>query len=309
METWSIEAIVGGREEHLVLRRDMGANMNPDALTRAQEFALLQRAYDVAVPAPRPRWCLDKPTEHSRAFFIMDRVDGESVGRRVVRQPELADARKVLAREMGAALARIHAIPLDASLAFLPRPRHAEDPYDHCLRVVRAMIAALRRDNPTWAYALRWLDVHRPPPDARGPVAVLHGDFRIGNLLVDRKGLGAVIDWEFAYVGDVHADLAWPLMRDWRFEQDHLHVGGVGTLDDYLAGYDEAGGARVDRRALAWWELAGNLRWSVTCHAQADRHLSGQDVSVELASLGRKSFEVEWEIVHLIERYTREKTL
>lgn len=129
----------------------------------------------------------------------------------------------------------------------------------------------------------------------------MHGDFRIGNLLVDPSGLAGVLDWEFAHLGDRHEDLGWITVRDWRFEQDSRPVGGVGSLDDYLAGYASSGGAPVDRDALVWWELLGNLRWAVTCHSQAQRHLGGADRSVELLSLGRKAAEMEWELIDRID--------
>ena len=300
METWAVDADVGGAPERLVVRRDMGANMYPDALSRPDEFAVLQRAFEHGVLCPRPRWCVGADrAPGGRAYFVMDRVDGESVGRRVVKLPELAAARATMARAMGRQLARIHAIPYDG-LDFLSRPEPNEGPCEKAERGMRAMIDGLARHNPVWEHCLRWLSTHRPAASSQGPVALVHGDFRVGNLLVAPSGLAAVIDWEFAHVGDVHEDLAWPQMRDWRFEQDHLRVGGVGSPEELLAGYAEAGGARVDAGSLAWWELMGNLRWSVTCHSQAERHLSGADPSVELASLGRKSAEVEWEILALL---------
>jgi aminoglycoside phosphotransferase (APT) family kinase protein len=300
METWSVDADVGGYPERLVVRRDMGANMYPDALSRRDEFAVLQRAFERGVRVPRPRWCVDAADAvGGRAFFVMDRVDGESVGRRVVKLPELAEARATMAREMGRQLARIHALPCN-DLPFLSRPDAHEGACEKAERGMRSLMDELSRHHPVWEHTLRWLSTHRPPAAAQGPVTLVHGDFRVGNLLVAPSGLAAVIDWEFAHVGDIHEDLAWPQMRDWRFEQDHLRVGGVGTPDELLAGYAEAGGARVDGLSLAWWELMGNLRWSVTCHSQAQRHLSGRDPSVELASLGRKSSEVEWEMLTLL---------
>ncbi len=304
METWAIDATVDGRTERLVLRRDMAVNMYAGALSRRQEFALLTAAHGAGVTVPRPRWCYDGDAD-TRPFFVMDRVEGESVGRRVVKLPELEAARQGLAREMGRQLARIHGIARDA-LPTLPAPTENVSACDEALRATRAIADGLARHNPVWTYALRWLAARTPT--AR-PLTLVHGDFRVGNLLVSPHGLTAVIDWEFSHLGDPHEDLAWPTLRDWRFERDALTVGGVGTLDDLLAGYAEAGGETVDRRAIAWWEVMGNLRWSVVCHTQAERHLSGADRSVEYASLGRKSAELEWEIVHLIERHTREKTL
>jgi aminoglycoside phosphotransferase (APT) family kinase protein len=173
------------------------------------------------------------------------------------------------------------------------------------LAMIHDAMTTLARDNPLWEFAHRWLSQREPAPG--GPLTVLHGDFRIGNVLVTPEGLAGVLDWEFAHVGDPLDDLAWPLVRDWRFENDSLHVGGVGSLDDYLAAYERDRGCTVDRTALRWWEIVGNLRWAVFCHSQAERHLSGRDRSVELASLGRKSAEIEWEVLNLIRRTMEER--
>lgn len=110
LETWAVNATVGGVPYQLVLRMDLASNMNPNALTRAQEFALLGAACDAGVLAPRPRWLDADGTALGRPFFLMDRVAGKSIGPRVVRRPELAAARAVLPAQMAEQLARIHTI-------------------------------------------------------------------------------------------------------------------------------------------------------------------------------------------------------
>ena len=295
METTAVDLEAGGETLALVVRRDMALPMTATALTRENEFRLLEVLYAHGVPCPRPRWLGTEPP----AFFVMDRVPGESVGRRVVRLPELAAARSVLAGQMGQALAVLHGVPLQG-LDFLPRPALGQTAAARALAEIRAEMDALRQDNPVWELGLRWLSRREPPPS--GPLVLVHGDCRVGNVLVGPRGLEAVIDWEFAHVGDPLEDLAWPMVRDWRFESDALPVGGVGTVEQLVEGYTRRGGGRVDRAALRWWETLGNLRWAVVCHAQAGRHLSGRDRSVELASLGRKASEVEWELLDQIRR-------
>lgn len=301
METWALDLRVGDAVEALVLRRDMGANMSAWALDRAAEFALLQAACDAGVLAPRPRYL--SAADAPRRWFLMDRLPGESVGRKVVKAPELAGARAALARQLGEALAVIHRVPVGPTLPALPGVNEGRSPAGEALHQTRTVMASLGLRNPAWSYALRWLSAHAPAWD--GELVLVHGDYRIGNVLVDREGLRGVLDWEFAHLGDRHEDLGWTTVRDWRFEQDALTVGGVGSLDEYLAGYAAAGGRPVDRAAVVWWELLGNLRWAVTCHAQAARHLKGADRSVELASLGRKAAEMEWELVDRIGRIER----
>lgn len=294
METWALDGVWEGNKHPLILRRDMGTNMYEGALSRAQEFALLAVAHRGGILAPAPLF-LNERSE--RPFFLMERLPGISVGPKVVRDPALASGRAPLAAQMGEQLAKIHCLN-PVSLTYLPRPLAGANPAVHALRIMAQTAKRLDPANAVWAYGLRWLELRLPPPVAP---TVLHGDFRIGNLLVTPEGLSGVLDWEFAHLGDPAEDLAWPLVRDWRFGNDHLRVGGVGSLDDYLAAYAAAGGQAPDSTCLRWWEVAGNLRWAIFALAQAERHLSGADRSVELASLGRKAAEMEWEVLRLIE--------
>lgn len=301
METWAFDARIGGGEpQALILRRDMGRNMYEGALSRAEEFAVLQAAHAAGVLAPEPLFLHDPQgdaaSEEDRPFFVMRRLPGVSVGPRVVRDPRLASGRKQLAEQMAEQMARIHQLD-PAALPFLPRPAAERDAIGEVLAILARTAAQLDEANPVWAWGLRWLERHRPDP---APLRVLHGDFRIGNLLVTSEGLSGVLDWEFAHLGDPAEDLAWPLVRDWRFGNDALHVGGVGQLEPYLAAYEAAGGTPVAHERLFWWEVAGNLRWAIFARSQAERHLSGADPSVELASLGRKSAEMEWELLRLL---------
>ncbi|MBK9715211.1 MAG: phosphotransferase family protein [Kouleothrix sp.] len=296
-ETWSVDAVVGVEKLALVLRMDQASSMNPDALTRPQEFALLQAAYASGVLAPRPRWLDAGGAALGRPFLIMDRVEGESIGPRVVRRPELAEARARLPAQMAEQLTRIHAIDL-APLGFLPRPPAGRAPALHAVAGVRSLLREIAVESPALEFGMRWAERHAP---ACARPTLVHGDFRVGNLLVGPAGLRAVIDWEFAHIGDPHEDLAWACVRDWRFGADRLRVGGVGELEPYLAAYESAGGHTIDRAALRYWEIVGNLRWAATCHAQAQRHLSGADPSVEYASLGRRAAEMELEFLSLIQ--------
>jgi aminoglycoside phosphotransferase (APT) family kinase protein len=303
-DTWAVDVEVEGGPEAgrhaLVLRRDLGGEIDEQALSRAHEFRLLQAAHAAGVLAPRPRWLCTDTAVLGAAFFLMDRLEGESVGRRVVREPALAEARRALPLQMGEQLARIHALDFEAAgLNFLPRPTPGLSPaLDGVERLARQLDRS-GEPHPALELALRWLRARAP--QCGSPVLV-HGDFRVGNLMVGPAGLVGVFDWEFAHVGDPHEDLAWPCVRAWRFGQDRLGLGGVGESDEFFAEYERLSGRTVDRRAVRFWEMLGNLRWAVGCVAQAHRHLSGQTESLELASLGRRTGEMELELLDLIER-------
>ncbi|MDH3707183.1 MAG: phosphotransferase family protein, partial [Acidimicrobiia bacterium] len=202
--------------------------------------------------------------------------------RKLLRDDDYAEVRPRLAAQCGEALARIHtidpaAVHLDESdqLAFWEGiHRQIDDPH------------------ATFELALRWLGANRPRKARR---AVVHGDFRNGNLLVDTERLQGVLDWELAHIGDPHEDLAWLCVRSWRFGEA-LPVGGFGPRDQLLAAYEAVAGHRVDRDALRWWEVFGCLRWGIICQIQVQSHLLGLQ-SLEQAAIGRRVAEAEYDVL------------
>ncbi len=131
---------------------------------------------------------------------------------------------------------------------------------------------------------------------------VTHGDFRLGNLMVGEHGIVAVLDWEFAHISDPAEDLAWPLVRAWRFGNDALRLGGIGAVDSYLERYAELTGLAVGTEELLAWEVLGNCKWAIGALTQSRRHLRNEERSVELAILGRLAAEMEYELLDLIAR-------
>lgn len=302
-DTWSIDAEIAGQPAGWILRRDMGGEIQDEALSRQSEFAVMSRAYQAGVLVPRPRWVCHDPSVLGASFLIMDRLTGESVGRRIVREPGLAQAREQLPRQMGEQLAKIHDLTFEG-LDFLPRPQPGESPAARALERTANQLWNLAEPHPALELAIRWLGRRIPTCQDR---VLLHGDFRVGNLMVDPEGLVGVFDWEFAHIGDPHEDLAWPCVRSWRFGQDQLRLGGVGSEEAFFAAYEQARGVTVDRQAVRFWEMMGNLRWAVGCIAQAHRHLSGQAPSLELASLGRRTCEMELELLQGIQAMEKER--
>jgi aminoglycoside phosphotransferase (APT) family kinase protein len=150
---------------------------------------------------------------------------------------------------------------------------------------------------PATELGLRWLRANAPDP---AEPRLVHGDFRLGNFIVNEKGLTAVIDWELSHLGDPVEDIGWLCIRSWRFGNDDRPVAGVGSLDEFVSAYESAGGARVDRDRVRYWEVFGNFKWAVICARQAHDHLTGIRRSHELASLGRRICEPEWDMLELI---------
>ncbi|HET6792801.1 MAG TPA: phosphotransferase family protein [Acidimicrobiales bacterium] len=284
-ETWSFDARrPDGEVVELILRRDPPGSAKG---SMGVEADLFRAAAAADVPVPALICASDDPEILGSSFLILERLEGETIPRRVLREPALAEARKGLAEECGRVLARLHRID-PARVPGLAR----QDELTH----YRGVLDALNQPSPTFELAFRWLEQNRPPG---GRETVVHGDFRNGNLMVGPDGVRGVLDWELAHLGDPIEDLGWLCTKSWRFGVD-LPVGGFGTYDQLIAGYESEGGGPVDRDVLRWWETFGNLKWGVICMMQASAHLSGAVRSVELAAIGRRVCEVEWDLVGLL---------
>ncbi|MDW8172097.1 MAG: phosphotransferase family protein [Anaerolineae bacterium] len=296
-DSWALDLRLGDQDFTWVMRRDLPTQMFDESLNRAQEYALMDTAYRSGVlVAPVRHLCTD-PSVLDGAFFLMDYIHAISIGPKVMQAPELAQARQRLPEQMAEQLAKIHAI--DASnLEFLPRPQPGQTPAQAVIAQCYAILDALKVQNPVWEWTLRWAIRHAPTPVTQ---TFVHGDFRIGNLLIDESGLRAVIDWEFGHIGDPDEELGYVCMRDWRFGNGHLRCAGLCDRERFLRAYELASGRTVDRTSVTWWEVMGNIRWGIICMSQANRHLSGAEQSVELASLGRRSAEMQLEALRLIE--------
>jgi aminoglycoside phosphotransferase (APT) family kinase protein len=291
-ETWSFDATrVDGTVDRLVLRRDPGSTIG--STDRSTEYELVRAAGSAGVAVPAVRFLLDAEDELG-AGFVMERIDGETIPRKLLRDEPYADARRVLVAQCAGAAARIHAVPLDT----LPRLPVQDAPA--LIDQFRGVIDALGEPHPAFELGLRWL-AERAPGLPRTAPALVHGDFRTGNFVVGSEGLRAVLDWELAHLGDPIEDLGWFCVKSWRFGNVAQRAGGFGSADELLAAYADAGGAAVDPDHLRFWEVFGTLKWGVICEMQTFSHLNGMVRSVELAALGRRVAEQEWDLLALID--------
>jgi aminoglycoside phosphotransferase (APT) family kinase protein len=229
----------------------------------------------------------DDGTLLGTAGLVMARVPGETLAPRILRDDTYANARSVLVADLGRFLAGFHAIVTSEV------PGAVEvDSVDAYWRTYEQ----LDDRSITFDKAYAWLVEHQP---ARTATTLVHGDLRLGNVIVDKDGLAAAIDWELVHVGDPVEDLAWLCVKAWRFGAP-LEVGGLGTIEQLIAAYEGAGGRPVDRDVFHWWLVAKTLQWGIGCMGQASVHLTGAVRSVELAAIGRRVAEQEWDLVELL---------
>jgi aminoglycoside phosphotransferase (APT) family kinase protein len=291
-ETWSFDIVRPDGVIGAILRRaPSGYGAAPErAAGLNAEAALMQRAYKAGVPSPRVLHVL-QPQDELGTGFIMSRVEGETIPRKVLRDDQFARARPKLARQLGKVLADIHGLAL-SQLPELRRMTAAKE------------IAELERDyrsfdwpRPVFELALRWLRDRDPGPPHE--MTLVHGDFRHGNLIIGPEGLRAVLDWELAHLGDPMEDLGWICVNSWRFGEIDKPVGGFGTREELFAGYEKAGRG-VDPVRVKFWEVMGTLRWGVMCCGMMQRFRTGPEHSVERAMIGRRSSETEIDLLRLL---------
>jgi aminoglycoside phosphotransferase (APT) family kinase protein len=289
-ETWSFDAVAAdGTRTGLILRRDPpGRPGAPGALDR--EATALRLASAAGLPVPELLFTSSDPaTTRSglgTAGMVMRRVPGETIARKILRDETYAHARDRLVGQLAQFAAGLHALAAPESFP-LPDP----------VAELRAQLDSFGRPSEVFELALAHLEETRPP--ARPPVLV-HGDFRLGNLIVGPEGLRAVLDWELTHAGNPAEDLGWLCVRAWRFGAVQP-VAGLATRQELLAAYRTVGGADISPDELRWWEIAGTLRWGVICLTQAFAHLSGAHRSVELAAIGRRVCEQEWDLLLLLD--------
>lgn len=283
--TWAFDAVTSEGRRPLILRigppDDVHAGMELEARVQAAAAA-------AGAPVPHILVAANSTAALGNPFLICEEVKGEAIVRRIERRLD-DGGRQHLLRQCAQALAAIHrADPRDAGL-------ETQDQ----LTEWRARLDAMGDTTGTFEWAFRWLAAHRPAPS---PPHLVHGDFRMGNLIVDGSTLAAVLDWELVHIGEVYEDLSWFCIRAWRFGAPaDRAAGGLGSVEDFLRAYEQAGGTTVDRAAFRWWLVLATLRWGVICRYQAERHLSGQTRSVELAAIGRRVCETEWDLLNLLD--------
>ncbi|MGI8461594.1 MAG: phosphotransferase family protein [Solirubrobacterales bacterium] len=285
--------LVVGEGGRWVLRRDPPGAESFSPL--GAEVEVNRAAAAAGVPVPRIVAFEPAGGRLDSAGFLMDYLEGTSVAPRVLRRDELATARERVPGQLAQALARIHSLdPGDLPLL----PAVDGDPALAACEFWEQALDDVGEPLPAVEAGLRWLRLNPPPPVAEP--RLVHGDFRLGNFIVNGDGLVAVIDWELCHDGDPAEDIGWLCIRSWRFGNDDRPVAGLGALDEFLAAYEAAGGVRPEPERLRWWEALGNAKWAVICARQAADHLSGRRPSAELASLGRRICEPEWDLLELV---------
>ncbi|MBN8804204.1 MAG: phosphotransferase family protein [Sphingopyxis terrae] len=284
MESWAFEWGGGA----YVLRRAPSAEyMEGRPYGHPVEAALVRAAHAGGVKAPEVIGVLSD-ADGMGTGYVMRRVIAEVSPAKILAAPP-----RSLVADLGRELALIHALPRAAIPAEIPVMDTAA-----ALAELKARFLSYGGDRPAIALAVKWCEDHLPEP--ADPVLV-HGDYRMGNVMVDADGLAAVLDWELAHLGDAHEDLAFGCMTVWRFGMLDKPAFGVGSLDDYFAAYEAAGGHPVDRDRFKYWLVYRTMWWALGCLQMGQAWRSGADTTVERVVVGRRTAEQELDIIRLLE--------
>jgi aminoglycoside phosphotransferase (APT) family kinase protein len=285
-ETWAFSAIdASGTDRPLILQRQRGAQ--PER-PMDREAAVLTSAHNAGVPTPQVVAASSNDERLGGGFLVVTRVEGETIARRIQRDDTYAEARRALPADFGRALAKLHAV----------EPSSVDGLEDiNQLDRYRQVLHDVGASHPAFELAIRWLEANRPPPGGR--IAVVHGDFRLGNVIVNDSGLAAVIDWELAHLGDPMEDLGWLCVKAWRFGSKPP-VAGIGEYRELFDAYEDAARVKVDADIVRWWEMLGTLKWGIMCIMQATAHFTGLERSHELAAIGRRVCENEFDLLQML---------
>jgi aminoglycoside phosphotransferase (APT) family kinase protein len=295
MHTWAFTIEGPAGREDLILRRRAVA-FDPEtarSISLATEAALIEATGARGARVPKVRHICDESDGLGEAY-VMVRLDGETLGRKITSDPRFDQVRGKLARQCGEAIAAVHATPPPKGVSLKVIDAATElDRYEQSYRESGA-------ERPILELAFQYLRGRLPEPVAP---RLLHGDFRNGNIMFSPEdGLVALLDWELGHVGDPAEDLGWICTNSWRFGRPDRPVGGFGDYADLLAGYAAAGGEPIALERVRFWQMLGSLRWGVMCLGMYLSWAGGVEKSVERPMIGRRVSETEADLVVLLEQ-------
>ena len=294
--TLLFDLVEGGSSRRLVFRQETYTLPNSPFLAPHPQFRLLQLAARHGLPVPAPVFELAPEDELGRGY-VVGCVEGETMPRRLLRDAQFADARALFCRQAGEFLGRLHAIdPTEAD--FLEETPDSRDP----LQAQLSRLDYYAEAHPALEFAVRWLARHRPAAPRR---VLLHGDFRVGNMIIGPDGIRAVLDWECSHLGAPMEDFGWLCLRSWRFGNVDKPVGGIGQRREIYEVYEAVSGHRVDPDEVHWWEIFGFVRWTVLNIMQSHGHWTRERRSAAFAACGRNNCLIEYDLLMtLLGHYT-----
>jgi aminoglycoside phosphotransferase (APT) family kinase protein len=285
MESWRFEA---GASAFVLRRAPSLEFMENRPFGHDTEAAVIRAAHAAGVTAPRVVAELE-PEDGIGSGFVMQALPGTPNPKEIL-EFEGVDA---LLKDAARDLARIHSLkPEDLPDAVLVMD------YRQAIVDLKAQFEEAGGDRPIIALGLKWMDDNCPDPCV--PV-LIHGDYRMGNLLAEPGKLTGVLDWELAHFGDPHEDLAFGCMAVWRFHRYDRPALGLGSLEEYFDAYEAECARKVDRKRFRYWLIHRTVWWALGCLNMARIWRTGEDRMLERVVISRRTSEQELDLLMLLE--------
>ncbi|HEY8172279.1 MAG TPA: phosphotransferase family protein [Dehalococcoidia bacterium] len=298
-DSWAVDATIDGAIKELVVRVSPAGRVDHDKTRR--EFEVLRVTFARGIFCPQP--IAVGECESGEDYLVMARAPGDTNPRQLIGNPKFSATRANIIEQLAGNLELIHRVTAEdvAAAPGMRAPAAGEDPLRYERRVVEdAYRLQVLNPHPAIEWAFRWIDRQIASLDQpKREHTLVHGDFRIGNMLYDEQGLTCILDWEGVHIGEPEEDLAWLCTRVWRFGKTELEAGGIASREIWLSAYERASGFAVNRERVAVWEVLQNIRWAEITMMQARAHLDGHTNNHELAAIGRRTAETELEILRL----------
>lgn len=301
-DNYALELVSNSTKKSVVLRTDKGGSLL-SSLSKRDEYKVAELVFKAGVKTPTPVYLEEESSVIGSPFFLMEKIAGKATGRYITKDKELDLYRKTkMVSDLASNLAKLHTVTPesvnDEDLKLKLKLVTVQNYITLAISDLRKSLDELPEAHPAIELCLNWMELQAPNIDK---IVLVHGDYRTGNFMMNPDGLQGILDFEFAHWGDRHEDIAWLCMRDWRFGRLNKEVGGFGDRIDFYKEYEATSGIKVDPFKVTFWEIMGNIRWAIGSAQQAERHLSGKDKGIELASIGRRTAEMEWEAIRLTE--------
>ena len=291
MESWRFEA---GSEAYVLRRLPEGASLEAAiaGLPLSTEAAIIRlaRAHGVRAPEVVTELTAD---DSLGTGYVMRAVAGETLPHKILGNPDFASTG--LTRECAREIARIHALPTETVRELLTHKSTHRMVAD-----LRELYASTGAAIPAFDVTFAWLESHLP---SEVEPRLLHGDFRMGNLMIDADGVAGVLDWELTHLGDPAQDIGFLCAPSWRFGHWENEVGGFGDLDSFLSAYRKAGGAEVSPGRVRFWEIYSSLWWGLVCIQMVELWRKGVVRTLERPVIGTRVSETEVDLLLLLDMH------
>lgn len=270
-----------GLSGEYVIRRDIGENAGLDTSCHLihREYPVIRAAYEQGFPAPEALWV---DTEHTLLpgghFIVMRRAPGKVAGNFFGAQTEIPhDLADILADKM----AQLHNIPPLRELGALTdtiQPELWDMPLGKCVEYyIRNWYEFYLRERNTPSPALvalyGWLLDNIP--ESVGTPRLIHGDIGFHNFLLHEGKMSALVDWEFAHIGDPAEELGYVKVT----------VGNSLDWDRFMRRYQAAGGKEVSAEVLRFYGVWAYVRNASGANIMSTRLISGLADDLKLSIL------------------------